>query len=287
MLALARERLAGFQQSSFFVEDGQALGFPDQSFDSVICNMGLMYFPDPEKGVREFYRVLRNNGRATVSVFHGSGAVYRLSSGREFEGVGTLIAARDPSGARHGGDFRKVGARVADLFAKAGFREIESQVYSGLLVMPNLDGYVQGIEAGAGSAGAEFLAVASEVREAVRAELHDLVREANREEVKVIVPVMFATGCAERTLPRACRRHPADGERVNCRLGGSVADFGLAGTRAGKIRPAQPMARKGTACPGKARPARHVLSRLDMAWPREAVAAMGGGRFCGSRLWCG
>jgi ubiquinone/menaquinone biosynthesis C-methylase UbiE len=194
MLSLARERLAAFQHSLSFVEDGQALSFPDQSFDAVLCHMGLMYFPDPDKGVREFYRVLRNNGRATVSVFHGSGPLFRLSSGRQFQGVATMIAARDPSNARHSGDFMKIGARVADLFAKAGFREIESQAYSGLLVMPNLDGYVQGIEAGAGSAGAEFLAVASEVREAVRAALHELVREANGEEVKVIVPVMFASG---------------------------------------------------------------------------------------------
>ena len=87
MLDRARERLASFQNSSFSVEDGQALSFPDQSFDAVICNMGLMYFPDPGKGVKEFHRVLRKDGRATVSVFHGSGAVYRLSSGREFGGA--------------------------------------------------------------------------------------------------------------------------------------------------------------------------------------------------------
>ena len=195
MLDRARERLASFQNSSFSVEDGQALSFPDQSFDAVICNMGLMYFPDPGKGVKEFYRVLRKSGRATVSVFHGSGAVYRLSSGREFRGgVSTLIAARNPSNALHGGHFTKLGAEVADLFAKAGFQEIEAEAYSGLLIMPSLDGYVQGIEAGAGAAGAEFLAVAPEVREAVRAELHDLLRELKGEEVRVTVPVMFASG---------------------------------------------------------------------------------------------
>ena len=52
MLDRARERLASFQNSSFSVEDGQALSFPDQSFDAVICNMGLMYFPIPAKGSR-------------------------------------------------------------------------------------------------------------------------------------------------------------------------------------------------------------------------------------------
>jgi ubiquinone/menaquinone biosynthesis C-methylase UbiE len=195
MLDHARKRLANFQNSSFSVEDGQALNFPDQSFDAVICNMGLMYFPDPSKGVQEFYRVLRKDGRATVSVFHGSGAVYRLASGRELRGgVGTLIAAKNPSKSLHGGHFTKLGALVAELFGSAGFREIETQAYSGILVMPSFHEYVQSIEAGAGSAGAEFLSVAPEVRQAVRAELYDLLREAKGEEVRVIVPAMFASG---------------------------------------------------------------------------------------------
>jgi ubiquinone/menaquinone biosynthesis C-methylase UbiE len=59
MLDRARERLASFQNSSFSIQDGQAPSFPDQSFDAVICNMGLMYFPEPDKGTKEFYRVLR------------------------------------------------------------------------------------------------------------------------------------------------------------------------------------------------------------------------------------
>ena len=117
-----------------------------------------------------------------------------MSSGREFGGVGTLIAARNPSKALHGERFKKLGAHVADLFANAGFQEIESEAYSGLLIMPSFDGYVQGIEAGAGAAGAEFLAVAPDVREAVRAELHDLLRKSKGEEVRVIVTVMFASG---------------------------------------------------------------------------------------------
>ena len=149
----------------------------------MICNMGLMLFPDPGKGVKEFHRVLRKDGRATVSVFHASGAVYRLSSGREFGGVGSANRSEgNPSKALHGEHFTKLGAQVADLFANAGFQEIESEAYSGLLIMPSLDGYVQGIEAGAGATGAEFLAVAPEVREAVRAELHDLLRASKGEE---------------------------------------------------------------------------------------------------------
>jgi SAM-dependent methyltransferase len=179
MLDRARERLALFPTASLSVEDGQALSFPVQSFDAVICNMGLMYFPEPNKGIAEFYRVLRLNGRAAVSVFIGSGAMYRLSSGREFKAVSQMIAARK-TGSVHGGHFLRLAECIADLFADAGFRQIETEAYSGLLIMPSLDVYVRSIEAGAGSAGAEFLSVAPEIREAVRAELYELLEGVKR-----------------------------------------------------------------------------------------------------------
>lgn len=125
--------------------------------------------------------------------FNGSGAVYRLFSGGEFQGVGALIAARNPA-ALHSDRLRKWGSRLRELFVGAGFKEIKTEAYSGFLTMPSLDGYVKGIEAGAGAAGAEFLASRPEVREPVRAELYDLLRESRGEEVQVIVPVMFASG---------------------------------------------------------------------------------------------
>jgi len=54
MVAKARERLGDAPNVSLSVEDGQALPFPDESFDAVLCNLGLMFFPDPVRGLREF-----------------------------------------------------------------------------------------------------------------------------------------------------------------------------------------------------------------------------------------
>lgn len=51
--------------------DGRAetLPFPDSSFDTVLCQFGLMFFDDPVTALREIKRVARPGGRAAVSVW--------------------------------------------------------------------------------------------------------------------------------------------------------------------------------------------------------------------------
>jgi ubiquinone/menaquinone biosynthesis C-methylase UbiE len=68
MVEKARQRLGHASNTSVAVEDGQALSFPDESFDAVLCSVGLMFFRDPARGLSEFHRVLRLGGRAAVSV---------------------------------------------------------------------------------------------------------------------------------------------------------------------------------------------------------------------------
>jgi ubiquinone/menaquinone biosynthesis C-methylase UbiE len=68
MAEKARERLGKAPNVLVSVEDGQALSFPDRSFDAVLCNLGLLFFPDPVRGLSEFRRVLRPGGRAAVLV---------------------------------------------------------------------------------------------------------------------------------------------------------------------------------------------------------------------------
>jgi ubiquinone/menaquinone biosynthesis C-methylase UbiE len=48
---------------SFERMDGEELHFPDDSFDLVICSLGLMYMPFPGKAIAEMFRVLKPGGR--------------------------------------------------------------------------------------------------------------------------------------------------------------------------------------------------------------------------------
>ena len=49
--------------------DAQVLAFKDESFDAVVCQLGLMFLPDAVGALREWRRVLRSHGRLAVCVW--------------------------------------------------------------------------------------------------------------------------------------------------------------------------------------------------------------------------
>lgn len=51
------------------VMDGQALSLDDNQYDVAFSNFGLIFFPEPEKGLREMLRVLKPGGRVAVSAW--------------------------------------------------------------------------------------------------------------------------------------------------------------------------------------------------------------------------
>src|SRR5258706_6572782 len=49
--------------------DAEELNVPDNSYEVALCSLGLMYFPDPLKAMKEMHRVLKPGGRGIASVW--------------------------------------------------------------------------------------------------------------------------------------------------------------------------------------------------------------------------
>ncbi len=62
MLAVARRKFDAAEKVEFQQADATALPFDDGAFDTIVCQFGVMFFHDKDKGYREAYRVLGRGG---------------------------------------------------------------------------------------------------------------------------------------------------------------------------------------------------------------------------------
>lgn len=69
MLDVAKTKFGPAERVAFQSADAQALPFPDSSFDAVVCQFGIMFFPDKPLSLREARRVLTPGGRYLFSVW--------------------------------------------------------------------------------------------------------------------------------------------------------------------------------------------------------------------------
>jgi len=69
MLDIARAKFRADESVVFQSADAMDLPFPDGSFDTMICQFGVMFYPDKDKGYREAHRVLAPSGRYLFSVW--------------------------------------------------------------------------------------------------------------------------------------------------------------------------------------------------------------------------
>ena len=69
MLEVAHAKFRPDEDVDFRPADAAALPFPEGSFDAVVCQFGVMFFPDKNKSYREVHRVLAPGGRYVFSIW--------------------------------------------------------------------------------------------------------------------------------------------------------------------------------------------------------------------------
>ena len=112
-----------------------ALPFPDQSFEVVVSQFGLMFFPDPSAALREMMRVLAPGGRLAVAVWASLADTPAYAA--EVALVDRLAGAAAAAPLRAPFALGE-GRRLAELCAAAGIRGAHVGLEQGRGCFPNI-----------------------------------------------------------------------------------------------------------------------------------------------------
>jgi ubiquinone/menaquinone biosynthesis C-methylase UbiE len=134
---------------------------PDRSFDVVLCQQGVQFFPDRLAALREVSRVLAPDGRIAISVWRATG-IYNSAVGDALSRyLGGEIAARFCASRR-----APSGDDLVATAVQAGFHSVKVQVQSLLVRLPSPEAFVPGHLA-ATPVAADFRATDDAARAAV------------------------------------------------------------------------------------------------------------------------
>lgn len=150
ILALAQDnaRRAGHVHVETRVGDGECLPVDPESFDAVVCRLGLMLFPDPLQGLREMHRALKPGGRACTLVFssaqHNPCVTTLLSTALKHAGLA-------PRPASQPGGLLSLGqpGLMDRLFTQAGFSEVATTTLDAPFQLPSARHYLDFIRSSA------------------------------------------------------------------------------------------------------------------------------------------
>jgi len=109
----------------FFQGNVENLIFEDEQFDSYISNLCLMLCSDPDKAIKEMYRVLKPGGTSTVSVW-GKKEDTKIAFVL-FNEVFSRHGVKPPAGSKTSFDLAKDPEQLKKKFLDAGFREVRME----------------------------------------------------------------------------------------------------------------------------------------------------------------
>jgi len=126
---------AGVNNIETKVMDGENLALEDETFDAVISRVGLIYFPDQQKALKEMLRVLKPGGKVAA-------IVYSTPEKNKFFSVPVSIirnrAKLPPPLPGQPGPFSLGAAGVIEnAFSQAGFKNVKAELVDSPLLLPS------------------------------------------------------------------------------------------------------------------------------------------------------
>lgn len=139
MLSVAARASRGSTPAIEWIEArAEAVPFGEESFDILLCQQGLQFFPDRLAALREMRRLLAPDGRMLVSVWHDIGpgfAALATALGRNISAEAGGALARGPASLRD-------GAELSALVKAAGFTDVSLETVTVQMKFPSAADFV-------------------------------------------------------------------------------------------------------------------------------------------------
>lgn len=145
MLDFAKSKHANLSGVTFEIADALSLPFDDQVFDAVICQFGIMFFPDKGEGLSEMARALKPGGILAFNVWDSM--EQNRSVALAHETITSFFEIDPPQFLTTPFGFYDVD-HIKSLMTQSGFTNIESHIVSetikGLDATHIAKGFVEG-----------------------------------------------------------------------------------------------------------------------------------------------
>ena len=140
MLAVARDTSNEAESIRWIEGSALDLPFPSNSFDVVFCQLGVQFFPDQPRALREMRRVLRGSGRAALSVYS---PIERTPGANVFVRALDEVLGPEASRIKRGEHSFANPAQLEKLLRDGGFGTVDVQTITKSVAFPSVIDYVR------------------------------------------------------------------------------------------------------------------------------------------------
>jgi ubiquinone/menaquinone biosynthesis C-methylase UbiE len=127
MLDFAKGKHADLPGVTFEVADALSLPFDDHAFDAVICQFGIMFFPDKAEGLTEMARTLKPGGTLALNVWDS--LEQNKSASIAHQTIASFFESDPPQFMTTPFGFYDTD-HIKDLITQAGLTDVESHTVS-------------------------------------------------------------------------------------------------------------------------------------------------------------